>query len=69
MLLSVVLIVKPFKTKGIMNKHKNDLMYAIYNLVQELLKRGCEHDFITKELSQWGFTKKELEETFGLKGK
>ena len=52
-----------------MNKHKNDLMYAIYNLVQELLKRGCEHDFITKELSQWGFTKKELEQTFGLKGK
>jgi hypothetical protein len=51
-----------------MKLKKDNLFSAIAELVNELIEMGCDSSKITWTLRQYGFTKEQLNEWYGLQG-
>ncbi len=54
------------RAKGNMKITKDKLLYAIAELVDMLNEYGCDNDKIIYALTQWGFTKEQLKEWYGI---
>jgi len=54
------------RAKGIMEITKDKLFGAIAELVEMLIKYGCEEEYIIHILIYYGFTKEQITEWYGL---